>query len=211
MLSSRSALTGGFQDIQQLLAAVACSGTDKSSKARKAGPLERCSFPHGPIRLSICLISIAKPEQLSPLSRRRQHDSFSPTCKHESLWGTLYIPENFIHLRMKLLWHPSPSISDGKTNIRWNLLAIPLCWSPLGRRCWVPQDSTALWLVDGVPLTWVCKRHLGREMTYWKVQVGTRIMIFVTGSLPASISKALDFVSHLRCRNSSKVTIWQWL
>lgn len=119
-------------------------------------------------------------------------DSMIPTCKHESLRGTLCSPENFIRCRMKLLWHPSPSIADGEANVGWNLSAIPPCWSPLGRHCWVPRDSTVLWPVDGVSLTWVCKRHVGREMTYWKIQVDTKVMIFTAGSLAASLSKALD-------------------
>lgn len=192
MLSSRSALTEGCWDAQQRLAAASCLGMEKSSKAQNAGPLERCSFPLGPTSLSICYFSAANPAQLSPLPRLRQHHPFSPKCKHESAWGTLCSPENFTHHRMKPLHHPSLLITTREASL-----------GSSGQH----RAMTCVW--EG--LTWVRKRHFGGEMTYWKVQMGTRAIFFTIGSVTASISKASDFISHLRCRSSSKDTIWQWL
>lgn len=102
------------------LAAAALLSTEKSSKASKAGPLERHSFLHGPTRLSICLLSAANQRSCPPLPRLRQHDPFPLSCKYGSAWGTLCSPENFTHWRMKPLQHRPH-------------------WSSLGKYHWAPH------------------------------------------------------------------------
>lgn len=155
MLLSGSALTGGCRGAQWWLAAAACSGTEKSSKAREAGPLTRCSFPHRPTRLSICHLSAANPEQLSPLPRLRQNNPFSPTCKHKSAWGTLCSPDNFTHCRMKLLHHPSPPITTWEAS--------------LGATGWHGTHYD-LWMGD----TYLGVQKAG-ETAHWKVELCTTI------------------------------------
>lgn len=64
---------------------------------------------------------------------------------------------------------------------------------------------------------WMGGTYLGVQNAFkWrsnplKSSAGHQGDFFTQGSLMASISKALDFISHLKYRSSSKVAVWQWL